>query len=78
MTFSAAAYSLALDALNNDGIASLSRVRKDWFSICLAVTAPGMQLDIIGDAAALIENLIEGFIKGTKVKEEPAVMAYAL
>lgn len=77
MTFSSAAYSLALDALNNDGIASVSRIRKDWWTICLRVTALNMHLSLIEDSAALLDNLIEGFLKGTMVDAEPTIMSYA-
>lgn len=78
MTFSSAAYSLALDALNNDGKASLSRVQNDWWTICLRVTAKSMKLSLIQDSASLLENLVAGFIEGTKVKSEPSIMPYAV
>lgn len=77
MTFSSAAYSLALDALDNDGKASLSRVRKNW-STCLRVAAKSMRLTPVQDGVSLLENLVKGFIKGAKVEHEPAIMPYAL
>ncbi|SMQ54852.1 unnamed protein product [Zymoseptoria tritici ST99CH_1A5] len=78
MTVSSAAYSLALDALNNNGIASLSRVRKDVFSICLRVSAKNMKSSVADDLTSLFDNLVKGFIQGARVKSEPAVKAYAL
>lgn len=77
MTFSSAAYSLALDALNNDGEASLSRVRGDEWDTCFRIAAKHMHLSLIEDVAALLDNLIEGFLKGTKVESEPTIMSYA-
>lgn len=62
MTISAAAYALALDALNNDGIASLSRVRKSVLSICFRVTAKGMSVSLATDLQSLLENLVKGFL----------------
>lgn len=62
MTISSAAYALALDALNNDGVASLSRVKKNMLSICLRITAKGMQVSVANDLQALLENLVKGFL----------------
>lgn len=62
MTISSAAYALALDALNHDGVASLSRVRKNMLSICLRVTAKGMQVSLAKDLQSLLENLVKGFM----------------
>lgn len=62
MTISAASYALALDALNNKGIASLARVRKSIFSTCLRVTAKGMNPDLPTNIKELLENLVKGFL----------------
>lgn len=62
MTISAASYALALDALNNKGVASLSRVRKSIFSTCLRVTAKGMNPDLSTNIKELLENLVKGFL----------------
>lgn len=62
MTISAAAYALALDALNHDGVASLSRVRKNSLGACLRVTAKGMQPHVATDVGELLENLVHGFL----------------
>lgn len=65
MTISAAAYALALDALNNGGIASLSRLRKNPFKLlgtCLQVTAKNMNVNLAKDVSSLLENLVEGVL----------------
>lgn len=62
VTIDSAAYALALDALNNNGVASLSRVRKNMLSICLRVTAKGMQVSLAKDLQSLLENLVKGFL----------------
>lgn len=62
MTISSAAYALALDALNNNGVASMSRVRRNMFSICFRVAAKGMNASLIKDLESLLENLVKGFL----------------
>lgn len=62
MTISSAAYALALDALNNNGVASLSRVRKNMLSICLRITAKGMHVSLAKDLQSLLENLVKGIL----------------
>ncbi|KAF2771874.1 alpha/beta-hydrolase [Teratosphaeria nubilosa] len=70
MTTDAAAFALALDALQNGGTASISRVRENSLEICLEVAAPDMNEDVAADLAADFDALIDGFL-------EPAIMAYA-
>ncbi|KAK4505859.1 hypothetical protein PRZ48_003824 [Zasmidium cellare] len=78
MTISSAAYALALDALNNNGVASLSRVKKNALSICFRITAKGMNVSVAKDLESLLENLVKGFLLGTaKLSAEPAIAAYA-
>lgn len=62
MTISSPVFSLALDALNNGGVASLSRVRKNAFSICLRVNAKGMNNSIATDIGKDITELVDGFL----------------
>ena len=62
MTISSPVFSLALDALNNGGVASLSRVRKNVFSICLRVNAKGMNNNIATDIGKDITELVDGFL----------------
>ncbi|EME47037.1 hypothetical protein DOTSEDRAFT_50533 [Dothistroma septosporum NZE10] len=78
MTISSAAYALALDALKNNGVASLARIRKSALGICLRVAAKGMNVNIAKDLGSLLQNLVDGFVLGSpKLDAEPAVAAYA-
>lgn len=62
MTVSSPVFSLALDALQHDGLASLSRVRKDALGICLRVNAEGMSSDVITDLGKDLTELVDGFL----------------
>lgn len=62
MTIDAAAYAIALDALNNGGTASISRVKKNSWSQCLHVAAPHMDISIAAAIGASIKDLIDGFL----------------
>lgn len=62
MTVSSPVFSLALDALQHDGVASLSRVRKDALGICLRVNAEGMSSDVITDLGKDLTELVDGFL----------------
>ncbi|EME86399.1 uncharacterized protein MYCFIDRAFT_84540 [Pseudocercospora fijiensis CIRAD86] len=78
MTISSPAYALALDALNNGGIANLSRVKKHGFGICARLTAKGMRVSIASDLQKLLVNLVDGFLLATPMlKSEPALAPYA-
>ena len=78
MTISSAAYAFALDALKNNGVASLARVRRNAFSTCLRVTAKGMNPNIAKDIGSLLQNLVDGaLLGGPKLKAEPAIAVYA-
>ncbi|KAF7189161.1 Lipase B [Pseudocercospora fuligena] len=78
MTISSATYALALDALDNGGIANLSRVKKNRFSICLRATAKGMRVSIASDLQKMLVELVNGFLLATPMlKSEPALAPYA-
>ncbi|KAK4633789.1 Lipase B [Fulvia fulva] len=78
MTISSAAYALALDALRNNGVASMARVRRKALNICLRFAAPGMNVNIAKDIGSLLENLVDGvLLGGPKLKAEPAIAAHA-
>jgi triacylglycerol lipase len=79
ITVDSAAFALALDALNNNGIASVSRLLPKIFSTCLRTEAEGMDMSQAFDLEALFKNLLDGFILAKpRVLKEPAVKAYAL
>lgn len=62
MTTDAAAYALAVDALNHGGKASLSRVRSEnWFS-CLKVSAPHMNPSLLSSIKDSFEEVVDGFM----------------
>lgn len=62
MTIDAAGFGLALDALNNGGTASLSRVQKSFLSTCLRVTAKNMKITVAAQLEADWDDLIDGFL----------------
>lgn len=62
MPIDAAAYALALDAINNGGTASLSRVKSKSWNSCLEVTAPHMEVTVAAELAASLKDLIGGFL----------------
>ena len=62
MPIDAAAYAIALDALNNGGTASLSRVKKNSLSACLHVAATNMDLTIAAQIGSSIKDLVDGFL----------------
>lgn len=62
MTVSSPVFSLALDALQHDGVGSLSRVRKDALGICLRVNAEGMSSDVVTDLGKDLTELVDGFL----------------
>ena len=62
MTTDAAAFALALDALKNNGIASLSRVREDLFSICFRMSAPNMSSSVVRALEDTWQDLLKGFM----------------
>ncbi len=61
MTVDAAGYAFALDALNNGGRASLSRVAKSWTS-CFKIVAPNMNVSVVKSLTALFDDLLDGFM----------------
>jgi hypothetical protein len=62
ITVDSAAFALALDALNNNGIASVSRLLPKIFSTCLRTEAEGMDKSQAFDLEALFKNLLDGFM----------------
>jgi hypothetical protein len=62
MTVDAAAYAFALDALNNGGRASLSRVQKNSWTSCFKVVASNMNVSVAESLTALFDDLVDGFM----------------
>ncbi|KAM0724188.1 hypothetical protein Q7P37_000070 [Cladosporium fusiforme] len=78
MTTDSAAFALALDALDNDGTASLTRLLPRVLSICTKLQADNMDDGMGDDLAAVFKNFLDGFILSKpRVSEEPSVKAYA-
>ena len=59
-TIDSAVFALALDALNNNGIASLSRLSPKKLSVCTRIQAEGMDLAQALDLKELFEDLVKG------------------
>lgn len=62
MVVDAAAYALALDALNHGGIGSVSRTRSSSWSSCLKITAPNMSASVGTQLADLWDSLVDGLL----------------
>lgn len=62
MPTDAAGYALALDALNNKGVGSLTRVKPQALKTCLSVAAPNMSLTVAVQLGALLDDLIKGYL----------------
>lgn len=62
MTIDAAAFALALDALQHDGTASIARVLPKTLVTCLRVNAKGMQLDLVNQLKATFDDLVDGLM----------------
>lgn len=62
MVVDAAAYALALDALNHGGIGSVSRTRSSSWSNCLKITAPHMSASVGAQLADLWDSLVDGLL----------------
>lgn len=61
-TIDSAVFAIALDALNNNGIASLSRLSPKKGSVCTRVQAEGMSLSQALDLEDLFKDLVNGFM----------------
>ncbi|KAI7173778.1 hypothetical protein D0869_14004 [Hortaea werneckii] len=78
MTMDAAAFAIALDALQNGGVGSLARVKKQRLKTCWSISAPGMDINIADQIRGDFDSIIKGYILGdSRVSAEPPVMAYA-
>ncbi|RMX95090.1 hypothetical protein D0867_13620 [Hortaea werneckii] len=78
MTMDAAAFAMALDALQNGGIGSLARVKKQRLKTCWRIGAPDMDINIADQIREDFDSIIKGYILGdSRVSTEPTVMAYA-
>lgn len=62
MPVDAAAFALALDALNHGGKASVSRARSQSLSTCLRITAPNMSVSVATQLADLWDSLVDGLL----------------
>jgi hypothetical protein len=62
MTVDSAAFALALDALNNNGVASVTRLLPKIPSVCTRIQAENMDVSQAFDLEALFKNLIDGFM----------------
>ena len=62
MTIDAAAYAFAIDALNNGGSASLSRVRSNSWTSCLKLNAPNTNVSVAKSLSSSFNDLIGGFM----------------
>ncbi|KAI7216630.1 hypothetical protein KC333_g4724 [Hortaea werneckii] len=78
MTMDAAAFAIALDALENGGIGSLARVKKQRLKTCWRISAPSMDINIADQIRGDFDSIVKGYILGdSRVSTEPPVMAYA-
>ena len=59
-TIDSAVFALVLDALSNNGIASVSRVSPKRLSVCPRIQAEGMDLAQALDLKELFEDLVKG------------------
>lgn len=62
MPVDAAAFALALDALNHGGKASLSRTRASSWSACFKVNGPNMSNSVANQLADLYGSLVQGVL----------------
>jgi len=62
MVVDAAAFALALDALNHDGTASLVRVLPKALTVCFEISAKNMQISLAYQAEADLDAIIDGFL----------------
>ena len=62
MTIDSAGFALALDALEHNGEASLSRVLLHALSTCLRVAAPHMSVSLAESLESLFNDLVDGFM----------------
>lgn len=62
MTVDSAAFALALDALDNGGTASVTRLLPRVLSICSRIQAEDMEDDTGNDLASLFRNFLDGFM----------------
>jgi hypothetical protein len=62
MTEDSAAFALALDALDHDGTASVTRLIPKILSVCTRKNAKGMDEAPAFDLAATFQNLLDGFM----------------
>lgn len=62
MTIDAAAFAIALDALDNGGTASLSRVQKQVLETCVRVTGEDMNIDVATQIENSLTEVIDGFM----------------
>lgn len=62
MTIDAVAYAFAIDALNNGGRASLSRVSNNAWTSCFKIPASNMNVSIAKSLNSLFDALIDGFM----------------
>ncbi|KAI7247653.1 hypothetical protein KC343_g5505 [Hortaea werneckii] len=78
MTMDAAAFAIALDALQHEGIGSLARVKKQRLKTCWRISAPGMDINIADQIRGDFDSITKGYtLGGSRVSKEPPVMAYA-
>jgi len=79
ITVDAAAYSIALDALNNGGIADMGRVRRNSWTSCFRISAKGMQVTIPTQLQEAFDVVVKGFLTGPgRTATEPPIKAYAI
>lgn len=60
-TIDAGAFALALDALNNEGTASVQRLKPSILSVCFRIQAKGMDTTAT-DPSSLWKILVDGFL----------------
>jgi triacylglycerol lipase len=62
MTMDAAAFALALDALQHGGTADLNRVRSQVLSVCFRIAAKDMKLSVADQIEGALDDAINGFL----------------
>lgn len=62
MTIDAAAFALALDALNHGGTASVLRTLPQALKVCLRVNAKNMNINVGNQLEALFDDLVDGLM----------------